>query len=388
MIKLSLLLSLASFTAVLANQRPRCQRCPVSSSKYFQQNNLLGSRFQNEVQRLCARRVREESSSESSSSSSSEDCSRRRRRPHREWEDSCSSSYSSCSSTDSCSSSAPCPPPVAQRCDIELKTPIILMGERIYEFLKNYEDQYKKAVLLFLTNILSQISGFNPVFPGGDYDALIEQLKTLGVTVPANTAAELAAIDAAESSALTRAIQANAQKVISDLLTRVSAMCYLDIMSLVNSGLLASQVSSVFNNIQPIITITGNDLFAKQMAVFQKIPGTLPSAAITAITNALQGNRTNFVTFFTTQTSNLQTSVQNSLTTLISELEKLATDTETAFTAFANAEISALISRIFPTSTTSSGSGDSTGSGSTGDAGDAGDTGEDGGDDEGTEGTG
>ncbi|KMV65320.1 spore wall protein Swp1b [Encephalitozoon cuniculi EcunIII-L] len=380
MMKLSLLLGLVSFSAVLAseNRRGNCQMCP-EGTRYFEKNNLLGRRFKNDVRKLCGDGMSSDVHDESSShSSSSSDCKPRRRRHHRRYEDSCSfgSSYCDDSSTySSCVSSECSPPcrPVPLNCDYELKTPIINMGERIFEFLKNYEDQYKKAVVLFLTRILSQIDGFAPSYPSADYEPLIEQLETLGVTVPSNMAADLAALDAAEATSLAGTIRANAQKVIGDLLARVNTMCYLDLMSLVTSGLFASQVTSAFSNTQPIITIAGNDLFTKQMAVFQRLPGTLPSAAITAITNALQANKNNFVTFFTTQTTNLQTDVQNALTALITALTTLTSTTSTEFTQFANSEIGALTGRIFG----SSGSG-SDGSGSGGSSGGSSGSGSDG----------
>lgn len=361
MLKLSLLLSLVGFSAILASGgRRRCglQQCS-NGSKYFREQNLLGIKYKDDVKRLCGDRTSDDGSCSSSSySSSSEECGRR---CPKDRDDSCSSYYSSSScdsysssSDNSSSSSSPTTTPVPLRCENELKVPISNMGERIFEFLKNYQDQYDKAVVLSLTNVLSQVSGFNPIFAGADYDALAEQLKTLGVNVPANTAAELASIDSSESAALSRTIQNNAQKTVGDLLGRTSSMCYLDLMSLINSGLFASQISSAFNNIQPITTIAGNDLFAKQVAVFQKLPGPLPSAAVTAITNALQTNKNNFVTFFTTQATTLQTNVQNTVTALTTALKTLSDDTSKEFSNFANSEITALVGRIFPPSSTTS----------------------------------
>ncbi|KAG5860334.1 hypothetical protein KMI_02g04270 [Encephalitozoon hellem] len=375
MLKLSLLLGLANFTAILAGgerRRSGLLQCSANGSRYFREQNLLGIRYKDDVKRLCGERPEGPHPSESSSCSSSysEECGRRRFPGIRDdceyssWDACCSSSW------DECTDSSPCATPTPLRCDAELRVPIINMGERIYEFLKNYEDQYESAVTLALNNILSQVSGFNPIFAGADYAALVEQLETLGVSVPANTAAELASIDSSESAALSRAIQGNAQKIISDLFARVGSMCYSDITSLINSGLFASQISSAFSNTQPVITIASNDLYAKQMAVFQRIPGTLPAAAVTAITNALQTNRNNFATFFTTQATTLQTNVQNILTALTTALTALTNNTSTEFTTFANSEIAALAARIFPT-TTASGDDNSgsTGEDNTGDSG-------------------
>nr|ACP39960.1 spore wall protein SWP1a [Encephalitozoon hellem] len=378
MLKLSLLLGLANFTAILAGgerRRSGLLQCSANGSRYFREQNLLGIKYKDDVKRLCGERPEGPHPSESSSCSSScsEECGRRRFPGIRDdceyssWDACCSSSW------DECTDSTPCTTPTPLRCDAELRVPIINMGERIYEFLKNYEDQYESAVTLALNNILSQVSGFNPIFAGADYAALVEQLETLGVNVPANTAAELASIDSSESAALSRIIQGNAQKIISDLFARVGSMCYSDITSLINSGLFASQISSAFSNTQPVITIASNDLYAKQMAVFQRIPGTLPAAAVTAITNALQTNRNNFATFFTTQATTLQTNVQNILTALTTALTTLTNSTSTEFTTFANSEIAALAARIFP-ATTASGDNNSgsTGGDDTGDEGDGG----------------
>ncbi|WEL39741.1 spore wall protein 1 [Encephalitozoon hellem] len=382
MLKLSLLLGLANFTAILAGgerRRSGLLQCSANGSRYFREQNLLGIKYKDDVKRLCGERPEGPHPSESSSCSSScsEECGRRRFPGIRDdceyssWDACCSSSW------DECTDSTPCTTPTPLRCDAELRVPIINMGERIYEFLKNYEDQYESAVTLALNNILSQVSGFNPIFAGADYAALVEQLETLGVNVPANTAAELASIDSSESAALSRIIQGNAQKIISDLFARVGSMCYSDITSLINSGLFASQISSAFSNTQPVITIASNDLYAKQMAVFQRIPGTLPAAAVTAITNALQTNRNNFATFFTTQATTLQTNVQNILTALTTALTTLTNSTSTEFTTFANSEIAALAARIFP-ATTASGDNNSgsTGGDDTGDEGEEEDGGE------------
>ncbi|TBU15629.1 spore wall protein Swp1b [Ordospora colligata] len=352
MARLSLILSVMGFSSTIANTyafRNDCGTCEVPKRDVI---NFMGKK------RHCESSSNEMDSSSRSdcgiSDSSSDRSNRRNRCADSSNSDSgysgdCSESYSSCMSSSSSSSCASNSEQYKGKCATELEIPLEKMKNTLFTYLIGFEKQYKESVVAFLQGQISQASVISSAYVSTQYTALLAALADLGFVIPADVVTQLKAWDTAEASALARSIQETAVKVLKDLLCRVNKMCHSDLMGLIDSGLFSSQVLSAFSNMQPLINSYADELFAKQMAVFESLNIEFTSQAIDAIVIGLHLNGTDFIAFFTAQVCAQQVSAQADLAQLYLYLDIMITASSTDFQAIALFEIQSIMNKVFGT---------------------------------------
>ncbi|KAH9411379.1 hypothetical protein HK407_05g10460 [Ordospora pajunii] len=347
MARLSLLLSVIGFSSTITGAyASSCGSCEPL------RGGLLKS-FKNRHSESCSSEI----DSYSRSDSYSEDCKRRSRRNEcsvsstcDSSESDCSGSYSSCMSSSSSSSCASNSEQYKGKCATELEIPLEKMKNTLFTYLIGFEKQYKESVVAFLQGQISQASVISSAYVSTQYNALLAALAELGFVIPADTVVpQLKALDTAEASALARSIQETAVKVLKDLLCRVNKMCHCDLMGLIDSGLFASQVLSAFSNMQPLINSYADELFAKQIVVFESLGIEFSSQAIDAIVSGLHQNGTDFIAFFTAQINAQQLNTQADLSQLFLYLDAMIATSSADFQAIALFEIQSIMNKVFGT---------------------------------------
>lgn len=272
-------------------------------------------------------------------SSSSSECRRKRRRRER-----------SCSSSSSSSSSQICAMPVPRpvnNCTVRYESLLRSLDAALIAAIRTFEAQYRQQILTFLGTVSADISAFNPNFLATDYPALITALIAIvgeGV-LPTTLAADLQAIEIAAIANVTASIQLTIGGVLGDLFVRVETMCLPELIDLVTSGLLTSQLTAAFtlavNEITPIV----NAMLASQLTLIANLG--LIEAAVTLATTTLTTGATNLITALTAVLGILATQVGAQLTALLTSLGNLLTTGVTAFQNLAISEINALVAKVF-----------------------------------------
>jgi len=222
------------------------------------------------------------------------------------------------------------------------------MDAALIAALKTFETQYRQQVLTFLGVVAADVAAFNPIYTGTDFPALIAALNAIpGVSVPLSLAVELNAIQLSAIASVVVSIQVTINGVLTDLFVRVEKLCLPELIDLVTSGLLTSQLTAAVTLAANEITPTINVMVAAQLSLIQSLG--LPAAAITLATTTLTVAATALITFLTTAFGAVATHLGASLTVLLTSLGNLLATGVVAFQNLAITEINALVTRVFGT---------------------------------------
>jgi len=218
--------------------------------------------------------------------------------------------------------------------------------------LNGFEQQYKQQVTAYFNNSIIEVKGFNPLFPTADYATLVTNMNALGdgTTVPVSMANQLATIQTTTENALNTAIQTTINTVLTNLLAQVSKMCLSELITTVNSGLFANQITSAFIQANSEITPAVSAMVAAQLALVQSNTTVTP-AAIALANTFFNTNATAMTTAYTTALTTLQTTLTTALTALTTTLTATTNAEIKTFQNLAISEINSIVLKVFGTTT-------------------------------------
>jgi hypothetical protein len=216
--------------------------------------------------------------------------------------------------------------------------------------LEDFERNYRQQMVTFFENSGYSADVFDVKYLGADYPKVISEVNMAGgglkPKIPESVATELLSMQDAAISKLNGYVKSNAGLFFRREVQKIKSLCLNDLVEIINSGILCSQIKSVFLTAANSVSVTVNEMVHKQIGVMVKAGANTPSA-LNVLNADLSANGNRLISFYETNLNTLSNQTTDSLTTLIRSLDNMVKSGVKNFQEQAILQVNKISSSIF-----------------------------------------